>query len=560
MLQFILQQDQMKAMRQQQERENAVKEFHTLREIVGAYKADPTVGDALFEYWGNSQFGKAMKPQLDVFRKSLKDGDEAKINLFQGALDKMGHGVASGNMSVRDAYGMFKDPVAAFQFIKQVGIDQQSKAILGQVEPTTIAGSTTAYPAIDQGGSEVVPTHGDEAAAFTPRQASPITIERPPMDAGEAQGLTERHIDSWRQKAMALETIGNEKAASGAWKSVKLLEDRLTRMGDTQTETITGDDGKNYRVMYNKRTGESMRVLGSAGKDTQVIQGTDEAGNPVQNLVNKNTGDVIATMPASRAGNTLAERTAVTRVPSGSRADIQNEALRIETGLREAAGYATAKGLAAAKREEPVGTTAATLINPKTMQSPPTTMTRDEAIKAGYLEVPEKERASLADLEQTKAILSTIKIFADKLITAESPLERTSQALKLKAGAVSGTDPAAATYQAQRQSFLGIISRTLGGERGVLTDRDVARIDSALPSFSDSKTTKNLKIGLLNNLLKTATEAKMALITGQPIQTGAVERIQALLDAAEKVSAKDGKGGGDKAGDVDAARKRLGLE
>jgi hypothetical protein len=537
LLQVILQQqqqnEQMARLKELDQRQGAVQQFHTLREIMG--EKDPTTRDALMDYWGSSTFGKDIKPQLDTFRKILKGADEERIGLFQRALDDAGHGIATGNMSVRDAYGLLKDPIAAYQFVKKAAVDRQTKELL-----------TGPVPQGAPEGPPPPPEMGQNPTIMTQKAADPMTA----VEAG---------IDHWRQKASQLVSIGAPKEAVDlAEKNAAALEGRLTRMGDTQTETIVDAEGTNHRVMFNKRTGAVMRVLGNAGKDTQVVSGTDANGDPTQTLVNKNTGQPIAELPAPGPKYaTDADRIAGELYQKPFNRLNKDEMGAVNKKIRDDRLQISREQGAAAidlKNQQPVGTAAPTLIDPKTMKSPPTTMTKDAAIKGGFVEVPEKERAALADLEQTRAILGTITTFANKLMTAESAFARTRQAAMLHAGALSGADPAAATYQAQRSAFLGILSRTLGGEKGVLTDRDVARIDSALPSFGDSKTTKDLKLGLLNNLLQTATEAKVSLMTGQPMKSDALERIQKLLDTAEKAAGRAAP-----AGNVDDARKRLGL-
>src|SRR5690606_29471440 len=56
------------------------------------------------------------------------------------------------------------------------------------------------------------------------------------------------------------------------------------------------------------------------------------------------------------------------------------------------------------------------------------------------------------------------------------------EGLKGEAAAITQSSPEAANYKRQTKAFLSLISRGLG-EKGVLTDKDLDRIDNALPEF-----------------------------------------------------------------------------
>ena len=45
------------------------------------------------------------------------------------------------------------------------------------------------------------------------------------------------------------------------------------------------------------------------------------------------------------------------------------------------------------------------------------------------------------------------------------------------------------------------IARELGGEKGVLSDQDIKRIEQALPTLSDTKAQKQAKMEAIYNLL-----------------------------------------------------------
>ena len=144
-----------------------------------------------------------------------------------------------------------------------------------------------------------------------------------------------------------------------------------------------------------------------------------------------------------------------------------------------------------------------------------------------------KTKEALADLQQTEAIFDSIRQMSGALMIAKSAPEALLQSAKLYGGATLKTNTLAAAYEDSKQAFLGVLSRSLGGERGVLTDRDIARIDKMLPGFGDTKAVRDLKIGLIDNLLKTSMEAKNSMLAGKPVSGDFRARIETLIRKAE---------------------------
>ena len=71
----------------------------------------------------------------------------------------------------------------------------------------------------------------------------------------------------------------------------------------------------------------------------------------------------------------------------------------------------------------------------------------------------------------------------------------------------------------------------------MLTNQDISRVNGALASFFDTVDIKNAKNAILQNLLDTASEAKMASITGQPAGEAYKDRIQTLISQMEQGTA-----------------------
>jgi hypothetical protein len=221
--------------------------------------------------------------------------------------------------------------------------------------------------------------------------------------------------------------------------------------------------------------------------------------------------------------------------PQRTLADQYVKRFRGDIAARQGEGAAT--GRYTAEQGQFVGPEAVQYVHPVTGQAPPTTMLMSELTRQGYVKASPKDREDLASLQQSAAIVNSISQMADKLITAQDPVAAAQQGAVLHAGALTKTNPLAATYLDSQQAFLGILSRTMGGERGVLTDRDIARIGRSLPGFFDTQAIKEGKISLLNTLLQTAQEAKRATMTGQPLGADYQVRIQNLIAQMEKANA-----------------------
>lgn len=104
-------------------------------------------------------------------------------------------------------------------------------------------------------------------------------------------------------------------------------------------------------------------------------------------------------------------------------------------------------------------------------------------------------------------------------LTAQSPLLGRLKGAAGTYGAVTQTSTAAATYNSVKKAFLSKLSRATG-EKGVLTDKDLSRIEKALPTFYDTP-------GVAENKLK---EVKMiitsAISSATPEQLEYLESLQ----------------------------------
>lgn len=99
------------------------------------------------------------------------------------------------------------------------------------------------------------------------------------------------------------------------------------------------------------------------------------------------------------------------------------------------------------------------------------------------LEELKKYADAMPAIEDTKQLVTQMKAKYDKgnplkAIPGVKPL----QGLGSSAITALGFNPTLNTYLKDKKAFIGNLSRNLGGEKGVLTDQDVSRISSILPS------------------------------------------------------------------------------
>lgn len=66
---------------------------------------------------------------------------------------------------------------------------------------------------------------------------------------------------------------------------------------------------------------------------------------------------------------------------------------------------------------------------------------------------------------------------------------------------IAQNEPSIALYNDTKNFFMSNISRQLGGERGVLTDRDIERVNGLFPQQSDTKEVGRRKTALIKNLI-----------------------------------------------------------
>jgi len=77
-----------------------------------------------------------------------------------------------------------------------------------------------------------------------------------------------------------------------------------------------------------------------------------------------------------------------------------------------------------------------------------------------------------------------------------------------------GSNKDASLYMDQKTAFVGSLQKAFGGEVGVLTNQDIARVTASLPSFFDSKEVRDAKMAFINKMNDAADDAYAAIVNG----------------------------------------------
>jgi len=151
---------------------------------------------------------------------------------------------------------------------------------------------------------------------------------------------------------------------------------------------------------------------------------------------------------------------------------------------------------------------------------------------------PEQQQAVQA-LEPTRQSIAAFQTLGDRLITASTPAQAAVQGAKLYAGAFTGANPEAKAFLDSSMGFIGNISRTLGAEKGVLTDTDrMVMRNAAVASFFDTKQSMEIKKAIINDMYKSAHKAAIGIVAGTTTGAEARTELEALIKRLDSVSTK----------------------
>jgi hypothetical protein len=107
-----------------------------------------------------------------------------------------------------------------------------------------------------------------------------------------------------------------------------------------------------------------------------------------------------------------------------------------------------------------------------------------------------KSKEAITAFNTSKAQLDTIEQQMNQVITATSPAQTLAQVIMGQVGIFA---PQTKVYNDTIAAFTSMLARA-AGEKGVLTDTDIARIKKALPSLNDTVATAQQKMTILRTL------------------------------------------------------------
>lgn len=126
----------------------------------------------------------------------------------------------------------------------------------------------------------------------------------------------------------------------------------------------------------------------------------------------------------------------------------------------------------------------------------------DRALKSRGLDIQEQkllDNKTNANIGNLQAVSNQLKRFEDSFATMPNKLEsNTFGRLRAATGFQTKEE---ANFDSQRTLLFNKIARDLGGEKGVLSDQDIKRIEKSLPSYTDSAVQKQAKMQAIYDLL-----------------------------------------------------------
>lgn len=125
-----------------------------------------------------------------------------------------------------------------------------------------------------------------------------------------------------------------------------------------------------------------------------------------------------------------------------------------------------------------------------------------------------QDKKSGSNVANLQAVSQQLKRFEDSFKNMPNKFEsNTLGRLRNVTGLQTKTE---ANFNSQRQLLFNKIARDLGGEKGVLSDQDIKRIEGALPSYTDSYVQKQAKMQAIYDLLndRLSTEGGSLVSTG----------------------------------------------
>lgn len=125
----------------------------------------------------------------------------------------------------------------------------------------------------------------------------------------------------------------------------------------------------------------------------------------------------------------------------------------------------------------------------------------ENALRARGIEIQEnKANGNKKNLSNLEAVSNQLARFEETFKTMPGKIE--SNTLGRLRNATGFQTPNEANFNSQRTLLFNKIARDLGGEKGVLSDQDIKRIEASLPNYTDSYEQKQAKMQAIYDLLE----------------------------------------------------------
>ncbi len=125
----------------------------------------------------------------------------------------------------------------------------------------------------------------------------------------------------------------------------------------------------------------------------------------------------------------------------------------------------------------------------------------ENALRARGIEIQENRASgNKKNLSNLEAVSNQLARFEETFKTMPGKIE--SNTLGRLRNATGFQTPNEANFNSQRTLLFNKIARDLGGEKGVLSDQDIKRIEASLPNYTDSLEQKNAKMQAIYDLLE----------------------------------------------------------
>lgn len=125
---------------------------------------------------------------------------------------------------------------------------------------------------------------------------------------------------------------------------------------------------------------------------------------------------------------------------------------------------------------------------------------RQQQLAQGWANLSNKTNKNTGNIVNLKAITDQLNRFSATFKDMPNKLEsNTLGRLRNATGFQTETE---ANFNSQRTLLFNKIARDLGGEKGVLSDQDINRIEKSLPNYTDSYAQKQAKMAAIYDLLQ----------------------------------------------------------